>query len=170
MAIRCGKGNAGQRAAALAGALACLLSMSSAGRADSGPEPVDPTRSQACIDMASDFADQDTPRGPDADDVAAAGIDGAIVGGLAGRDRFGAGWSPGGAARGARTAGGIVALQGLGRVDAEAWQAAFDKAYAACMAGEPRPLTRRERCRSTGVVSGGGQPGGVAVSSRRGCD
>ncbi|QGZ36854.1 hypothetical protein [Stappia indica] len=120
--------------------------------------------------MASDFADQDTPRGPDADDVAAAGIDGAIVGGLAGRDRFGAGWSPGGAARGARTAGGIVALQGLGRVNAEAWQAAFDKAYAACMAGEPRPLTRRERCRSTGVVSGGGQLGGVAVSSRRGCD
>lgn len=170
MAAWYGRGKTGTRAVVLAGAFACLLSMPPAGRADSGPEPVDPTRSQACIDMASDFADQDTPRGPDADDVAAAGIDGAIVGGLAGRDRFGTGWSPGGAARGARTAGGIVALRGLGRVDVEAWQAAFDKAYAACMAGEPRPLTRRERCRSTGIVVGGGQQGGVGVSSRRDCD
>ena len=82
MAAWYGRGKTGTRAMVLAGAFACLLSMPPAGRADSGPEPVDPTRSQACIDMASDFADQDTPRGPDPDDVAAAGIDGAIVGGL----------------------------------------------------------------------------------------
>lgn len=166
----CWKGTASTRAAAFAGGFACLLAISSAACADSGPEPVDAAMSQACADMAADFADEDTPRGPAAGDVAAAGIDGAIVGGLAGRDRFGTGWSPGGAARGARTAGGIAALQGLGRVDGEAWQAAFDKAYAACMAGEPRPLTRRERCRSTGIVVGGGQQRGVGVSSRRDCD
>lgn len=165
-----GKGRASASAAALAGALACVLAMPPAAHADSGPEPVDPAMSQACADMAADFADQDTPRGPDAGDVAAAGIDGAIIGGLAGRDRFGTGWSPGGAARGARTGGGIAALEGLGRVDEQAWQAAFDRAYAACMAGKPRPLTRRERCRSTGVVVGSGQQGGVGVSSRRDCD
>lgn len=148
----------------------CGLLVAFETRADSGPEPVDTSRSQACVEIASDFADRDTPRGPHAGDVAAAGIEGAIVGGLAGRDRRGTGWSPDGAARGARTAAGIAALEGVGHVDAAAWQAAFDRAYAACIAGEARPLTRRERCRSTGVVTGSGQSGGPAVSSRRDCD
>lgn len=157
----------GRCAAAL---VICGLLVALETRADSGPEPVDAAQSRACVEIASDFADQDTPSGPHAGDVAAAGIGGAIVGGLAGRDRRGTGWSPDGAARGARTAAGIAALEGLGQVDAAAWQAAFDRAYAACMAGEARPLTRRERCRSTGVVTGSGQPGGPAVSSRRDCN
>jgi hypothetical protein len=161
------------RAAFLAGmagiALACSGLVVMPARADSGPEPVPPVSEETCARAAAHHADLDTPRGPDGEDVAAAAIEGAVIGGLGGRDRRGTGWSPGGAARGARLGGGLAALDGLDRPDPERWQAAFDRAYAACMAGEPLPPTRRERCRSGAVVTGSGQGGIYGASSRRDC-
>ncbi|WP_428696220.1 hypothetical protein [Stappia sp.] len=135
--------------------------------ADSGPEPV--LSEEACARAAARHADDVTPRGPDGDDVAAAAIEGAVIGGLGGRDRRGTGWSAGGAERGARLGGGLAALDGIDRVDPARWQAAFDRGFAACMAGTPLPSTSRERCRSGGAVTGSGHGGRYGASSRRDC-
>lgn len=150
-----------------AAALVCTMLAAGPAGADSGPEPG--FAEDACARAAARHADSTTPRGPNGDDVAAAAMEGAVIGGLGGRDRNGSGWSAGGAARGARLGGGLAALDGIDRVDPARWQAAFDKTFAACMAGNPLPQTARDRCRSGGAVSGSGHGGRYGASSRRDC-
>nr|WP_246270808.1 hypothetical protein [Hongsoonwoonella zoysiae] len=69
----------------------------------------------------------------------AGGIDGAVVGGFTGRRPGPDGWSQRGARRGARAGAALGVLDALGRVDPTDWQALFDIAYEACLAGTPLP-------------------------------
>lgn len=103
------------------------------------------------------------------DGVTGAGMDGAVIGGLAGRSRPGRDWSPRGAERGARAAAGLATLDALGRSAQRTWQDAYDSAFERCMAGEAAGEATEpaadDGCRSSGVVIGSGGRGGVSVSS-----
>jgi len=140
-----------------------VVGFSGGARADSGPDP------ELCALQAAAHADRSVSGHPTGEDVAGAAIEGAIVGALAGPGSSPGGWSVRGARRGARLGGGLAALDQLDRPDLSAWQRAFDAAYAACLAGQPLPLSDRERCRSSGTVTGSGHGGLYGASSRRDC-
>ncbi|SDT99724.1 hypothetical protein [Stappia sp. ES.058] len=145
-------------------AIAMVLAGPPAGLADSGPEP------DACSLQAAAHADQATPRGVNGEDVAAAAIDGATIGGLAGPGPAPGGWSVRGARRGARLGGGLATLNALNAPKLDDWQRSFDAAYTACISGQPMPGLPDSRCPpSTGVVTGSGQGGLYGASSRRNC-
>lgn len=153
---------AGARPGGIAAAM--LLAGTVAVAADSGPEP------DACSLRAAAHADRATGRSINGEDVAAAAIDGAIVGGLAGPGPAPGGWSVRGARRGARLGGGLATLNALSGPDLERWQRNFDTAYRACLSGQPMPPLPDSRCPpSTGVVTGSGQGGLYGASSRRNC-
>lgn len=145
-------------------ALAMVLASTSASLADSGPE------ADACSLRAAAHADRTAARGINGEDVAAAAVEGAIVGGLAGPGPAPGGWSVRGARRGARLGGGLATLDALNGPDLDDWQRTFNAAYRACLSGQPMPTPPDSRCPpSTGVVTGSGQGGLYGASSRRNC-
>ncbi|WP_156884732.1 hypothetical protein [Stappia stellulata] len=145
-------------------AVAILLAGTTASLSDSGPEP------DACSIQAAAYADQTRARGMNGNDIAAAAVEGATVGGLAGPGPAPGGWSARGARRGARLGGGLAALDALNGPGLDDWQRQFDAAYEACIAARPMPARRDSRCPpSTGVVTGSGQGGLYGASSRRNC-
>lgn len=130
-------------------------------RGDSGPD------AERCAAEAEAYANQEARTSVSGEDVAGAAMDGAVVGGLAGR---GPGdWSARGAARGARLGGGLATLDALSESREQDWQALYAKAYYACLAGEPRPPTRQERCGSSAIITGAGQGPLIGTSSRQDC-
>ncbi|MCA1297510.1 hypothetical protein [Stappia indica] len=148
-------------AIALLPALGLALLAPPLARGDSGPD------AERCAAEAEAYANQEARTSVSGEDVAGAAMDGAVVGGLAGR---GPGdWSARGAARGARLGGGLATLDALSNSREQDWQALYAKAYYACLAGEPRPLTRQERCGSSAIVTGAGQGPLIGTSSRQDC-
>ncbi|MBL6430576.1 MAG: hypothetical protein HPM95_02630 [Alphaproteobacteria bacterium] len=145
-------------------ALVMVIASAPASLADSGPEP------DACSLQAAAYADRAGARGIDGEDVAAAAVEGAIVGGLAGPGPAPGGLSVRGARRGARLGGGLATLDALNGPDLDDWQRNFNAAYQACLSGRPMPARPESRCPpSTGVVTGSGQSGLYGASSRRNC-
>lgn len=145
-------------------AVLMVLASTSASLADSGPEP------DACSLQAAAYADRAGARGIDGEEVAAAAIEGATIGGLAGPGPAPGGWSVRGARRGARLGGGLATLDALNGPDLNDWQRSFNAAYQACLSGQPMPTPPDSRCPpSTGVVTGSGQGGLYGASSRRNC-
>jgi hypothetical protein len=145
-------------------ALVIGLAGTSASLADSGPEP------DACSLQAAAHADRTAARGINGENVAAAAIEGATIGGLAGPGPAPGGWSVRGARRGARLGGGLATLDALNGPDLDDWQRTFNAAYQACLSGQPMPSPPDSRCPpSTGVVTGSGQGGLYGASSRRNC-
>lgn len=179
-------GDAGRAARAVLPALAAILLAATppAARADDiglGGGTGVPTggsgaTAEACARHAAAVAERAAQRArlPSSralgEEIGAAATEGAIIGGLGGRAAPGSAWSPGGAARGARLGGGLATLDALSQAQAEAGQAAYDAAFAACMAGHAAPAGGRPGCGSSGVVVSGGGRGAIGTSSRNACD
>lgn len=120
--------------------------------ADSQPEAV------SCQATAAAYADRNAAPANLNDSAIAWGIEGAIVGGLTGRGSDRDGWSRRGAKRGARAGAALGVVDALGSLDPADWQALYDEAYDACLAGASlRDAQTGTPCPSTATVIEGGR-------------